>query len=348
MSRRNYLKFIGYLQVIGIILVVLGHSFHEYPDAHHGYSLLVVRMIYSFHMPLFIFISGFLLYYVGFLGKERKQTPGIYIYQKIKRLIIPYIVLTTVTFLPRASLSMMADDKLHTDLATFLRSFFYGNSLVIPFFWFLQASFILLIVCYSILYISHRTCNGEKGGIITLLIISIALYFLPLQVSTFWSFNKICALGIYFVIGICYGYGYERIDRIVPWNSVIFLIIMGCIWAVSFYFTENTGWVWICAMAGIMMCISFAKLLVRYKFTFLDHLIGANYIIFLLSWYFNICMQQVLHHFTNYYWWVYTLLSLFFGIYVPYIFYRWMERHKEKHIVKGLAFLLGQQFKNRR
>lgn len=53
---KTYLKFIGYMQIIAILLVVIGHSFHEYPDGMNGSSMLAYRMIYSFHMPLFIFI----------------------------------------------------------------------------------------------------------------------------------------------------------------------------------------------------------------------------------------------------------------------------------------------------
>ena len=61
-SKHNkYFLFIAYLQIIGIVLVVLGHSFHEYPDGHHGDTMLMYKMLHSFRMPLFIFVSGFLL-----------------------------------------------------------------------------------------------------------------------------------------------------------------------------------------------------------------------------------------------------------------------------------------------
>ena len=63
------IKFIAYLQVIGIILVVFGHSLHESPTPYT--ELLVYEMLYSFHMPLFIFVSGFLMYMTSFAcGRE--------------------------------------------------------------------------------------------------------------------------------------------------------------------------------------------------------------------------------------------------------------------------------------
>lgn len=49
---KQFIKFIAYLQVLGIILVVLGHSFHEYPDGAGGTPLpsgmkISMLMIYS-------------------------------------------------------------------------------------------------------------------------------------------------------------------------------------------------------------------------------------------------------------------------------------------------------------
>ena len=48
---------ISFLQAFGILLVVVGHSFYGCPDNP------IHTWIYSFHMPLFMFISGYLLKY---------------------------------------------------------------------------------------------------------------------------------------------------------------------------------------------------------------------------------------------------------------------------------------------
>lgn len=65
-SNERFVKFIAYMQVIGIILVVFGHSFHEYPDGNHGTSMLIYRMMFSFRMPTFMFVSGFLMAFTTF------------------------------------------------------------------------------------------------------------------------------------------------------------------------------------------------------------------------------------------------------------------------------------------
>lgn len=75
-------KRIGWLDIckgIGIILVILGHV---YSDAHP-----VKIWIYSFHMPLFFFVSGYLK------GQFKKKTT---FKEKIIALIIPYVELLVV------------------------------------------------------------------------------------------------------------------------------------------------------------------------------------------------------------------------------------------------------------
>jgi len=51
------------LQAFGIILVVLGHALQI--DSAFSNRLLLEGIIYSFHMPLFVFISGYLLKYTS-------------------------------------------------------------------------------------------------------------------------------------------------------------------------------------------------------------------------------------------------------------------------------------------
>lgn len=50
---------IYFLQTLGIILVVVGHAFFNRGED------IVCQWIYTFHMPLFFFISGYLLEYTS-------------------------------------------------------------------------------------------------------------------------------------------------------------------------------------------------------------------------------------------------------------------------------------------
>ena len=75
-------------RIVCIILVVIGH--YDPADAPVHYNN-ILKAIYTFHMPVFLFISGFL--YVATM----KEIPFTKFFaKKIKRLAIPYISTSTI------------------------------------------------------------------------------------------------------------------------------------------------------------------------------------------------------------------------------------------------------------
>lgn len=80
MNNTRY-KYIDIAKGIGIFLVVFGHVTH---------NIALREYIWSFHMPLFFFISGYLF----------NPTEGlkIHIKKRIKSIIIPYIIFYVVTY----------------------------------------------------------------------------------------------------------------------------------------------------------------------------------------------------------------------------------------------------------
>lgn len=76
-SRQDRIAWIDEVKGIGIVLVVLGHVSKNQP---------LVTWIYSFHMPLFFYIAGWLMWkHRGGVILKKK-----YIFGKIKRLILPF------------------------------------------------------------------------------------------------------------------------------------------------------------------------------------------------------------------------------------------------------------------
>jgi fucose 4-O-acetylase-like acetyltransferase len=73
---------IDFAKVLGVWLVYLGHS---------NISSFATQYIYAFHMPLFFFISGYL---------EKDKNIGKTLIHGIKTLIIPYVLLYMLKYLP--------------------------------------------------------------------------------------------------------------------------------------------------------------------------------------------------------------------------------------------------------
>ena len=79
-SKREYNYTFGILSALGIIFVVLGHV---------NCNLLTIDgwfTYYSFHMPLFIFISGY------FFNRNSVNHIGKYLWKKVKRLLVPFFL----------------------------------------------------------------------------------------------------------------------------------------------------------------------------------------------------------------------------------------------------------------
>lgn len=76
----DYNRTFGILSSLAIIMVVAGHT---------GYNILTVGDLfpyYSFHVPLFMFISGY------FYRESEEECPLAYIKKKVLRLLLPYFL----------------------------------------------------------------------------------------------------------------------------------------------------------------------------------------------------------------------------------------------------------------
>lgn len=79
------------LKGILIVFVVVGHALQSCFDTPESYNSLFV-FIYTFHMPLFVFISGY------FFTSCMKYDFKTLIEKKTKRLIVPLLVYSTILF----------------------------------------------------------------------------------------------------------------------------------------------------------------------------------------------------------------------------------------------------------
>lgn len=344
MQKHQFINFISNLQIIGIILVVLGHSFHEYPDEAYGYEFIITRMIYSFHMPLFLFIGGYLLLYTNEISNKRRSVSS-YILQRIKRLLIPFIVLTVVTFIPRSLLSNFADDSIHLSFRNFVLSFIDSDYMVIPYFWFIHVSFILSVLTFIVLQFFKRLRVNPAVALISLFIV-LLIYALSSYPSTsLLSLSRLKKLAFFFILGCIYAFYEVNVDKWIRWSNLWVLFLFFSVWVISFFLFEKNQGMYFCSLMGICTCISLSKLMERKNIKIFNHLKGANFLIFLLSWYFNVFFQQFLAKFITLPWYCYTVLSLFFGIYIPWLGYKYLEKHQHKRVIRHISTILGQKFK---
>lgn len=179
------LEFINLLYIIGALFVVLGHSTANYLGNWGAVNLvdskamiLIHDYIYTFHMPLFFFISGFIFKYNLNLGKYRIFYS--FILGKVKRLLIPYLLVGIFYVSP---MKLIIGDYT-------LNNYWFqsGVNILIGIspsqLWYLLALFNIFIIYYVIKSKLDSFSDNWKSNMILL----IVCVFLKLFISTGFTF----------------------------------------------------------------------------------------------------------------------------------------------------------------
>jgi fucose 4-O-acetylase-like acetyltransferase len=137
---------------VGIVLVVLGHSGPmpaSMPSvlAHSEFARFffgpVHDWIYSFHMPLFFFMAGFS--YIRYSSAYRSRFTSL-LQSKGTKLLLPYIVLTTLWFPLKALASAHAQRPVSFTWTEYATQIIIPWKNVIIFYWFLPTLFLMFVL----------------------------------------------------------------------------------------------------------------------------------------------------------------------------------------------------------
>lgn len=154
---------------IGILLVVYGHVARGVVSAglpmDPGVFAAIDRAIYSFHMPLFFLLSGFV-----FLGAlERKSTRSI-VYSRIDAIVWPYLLWSLLSGFIEVMLSAYTNKQ--TEPSEVLALLWQPRA----HFWFLYVLFLasLFVLAWHRLFGRSVRTSGALAGVMTILYLSKA------------------------------------------------------------------------------------------------------------------------------------------------------------------------------
>ena len=172
---RVRIKAFDVLKLYAIFLVLWGHSIQYFLSSNY-FDEPVYRIIYSFHMPLFMMISGY------FSISSMKLTPFLFIKKKFIQLILPsfswVIVLNLIPFLSKTHFLTQDPSLWLIHIKGAIGSIIYGFYGPYPF-WFLKTCFI----CYILAYCGGRLrINKYLWMCITLIISQRIPHFVNIEV----------------------------------------------------------------------------------------------------------------------------------------------------------------------
>lgn len=280
--KRN--RYIDTIKAVGIFLVILGH-----------HQTIFTQYIYSFHMPLFFFLSG--IFHKNY-GSYRS-----FFEKKIKSLIIPYFFFATTLFLFWLVIGRyFGESKMrHTSILESILGIFAGNEIFgfssiewgIPL-WFILTLFIVANMYYII---------NKSGSIFFIIIINILFgmigYYYNFYKPTYldiWHFTVSFNAIQFYSIGAILKDRILNLDKIsYKWMILLFIISYvscyynGKIDMYSLNYGNNMLLFYISAFSGIAFIIYLIRNLEVYH-KFIDF-IGTNTLIILA--YHGRCMTFI-------------------------------------------------------
>jgi surface polysaccharide O-acyltransferase-like enzyme len=317
------------LQTVAIFLVVVGHSvpgdnLHDMPSIFAKVSIF----IYSFHMPLFMAISGFLfvmtnanrsLNYIQFTSK------------KAVRLLIPYVVISSLAFIPKYVLNDLAARRVNLSWHSYLHSLFYPGDNVIVLFWFLPTLFLIFTMSPALVISLKKTVYQ----------FILAFIFLFLNIADiFYNINILNIGGVvhylfYFYMGCIMGL--NKKNMVSFFNEFTVTILAGSV-LVTLNIVKFAGYdiafgnkllinfyQVITAISGIMFAFSLCITLHNHQ-NYLRIFNGFSYQIFLLSWFFQVACKMLFKiGLTGI--WTTSLLMILFGMVGPVIIAMYFKRY---------------------
>lgn len=88
---RGYLHDITIAKGLAIFLVVFGHIVTGPPPRGNDWYIVIRTALYAFHMPFFIYLSGYIFFYTDSATRARANF-GAFVKRRAERLLVPFIL----------------------------------------------------------------------------------------------------------------------------------------------------------------------------------------------------------------------------------------------------------------
>lgn len=170
--QERHIEWVDTAKAIGVILVITGHLLYR---THYG---LINQLIYSFHMPMFFVLSG----YVFEIHEEENMIT--FVRKKAKRLLLPAFIFIVIT-LP---LYFWINRNKMTSFMSFCKLLFFVTGRI-PYndpCWFFVVLFEIYIIAY---FLYSRFISIRYKVILCLLSFSIIAFMYCLNISKYLLFG---------------------------------------------------------------------------------------------------------------------------------------------------------------
>jgi len=324
--RQNEIVWLSVLQGFAMFLVVLGHVIRG--TALFEWEYVLQSIIYSFHMPLFMCISGYLLYKTQIIKEKSFATV---LKNKSVRLLIPYFTLPFVAFIPKMIFSEYMKKPVTFSFDQLLATFVWLTNNPLGEIWFLNVLFGLFL-----LYPIYCIISKKIVFALLLLLCFTFIHFAPFEINSFiFDFNRIFYYEIFFYVGILLA-RYDLFDRIK--FDLLWIIIIGCLLhSLTFYFYGRNIFT---EFFGITISFAFAIKISKVFPDLFSSFRNYTYQIFFISAFCQALFRVFIKKYgieNEFGYILFYAASIFTGIYVPVM----VSKIVQKLNLKVLKLMIG-------
>ena len=318
---KKKIDWLAVLQGFSMLLVVIGHvSLTNLPrDPSTPIATRIETVIYTFHMPLFIFISGWLFYYTC-IGRN-KSYKDMFI-SKFKRLLIPFFAFTIVTMLLKMALPQLMHRVV--DMEEIINTFVFFRSNPLGEMWFIIVLFELML-----LYPLYKLIVKN----VVLAVIGLGCAFLIGVITpeiSYYNIGRVAYMLPFFVAGIiCCRYELHKIIG----KTWFFLMITAFFVAFNILGMLPKSMEIEVAMVGTLFAMSLCLIVARFIPNMFKSYRNYTFQIFLMGIFFQMAIR-----------WIYVkmgiemlfvplwLLSVVIGVYVPTFIAKLINRYAPQKV----------------
>ena len=281
-AKQKKIAYIAIAQLIGCILVILGHSIPlnwQIPQVIYRADVF----LYTFHMPLFFFVSGYLFYKTK---SFERYTFGAYIKKRSFRLMLPYVALTLIGFIPKILTNRFFGDGARLSVIYFVKAFLVPRENVWGHFWFLPT--LLLISLFSFAFAKLKNKSPAAYGIVTVLLFSLTL--VP-QLTDWFAVNDILKYTCFYALGLLFAD--SKAESVITGDKTKFVFLLLLPVSVGLFLipvqneTAQTALNQVIGMMMLTFVLAVSQLADITKTKVGNFLCNKTYSIFILSWPFQ-------------------------------------------------------------
>ena len=289
---------------------------------NHSFCNALSFPFHPIRMPLFIFISGGLLY----LSRIRKNISTKALYKdKFQRIMIPFVFFVIVYYLIKATFNQFAKTPIDLSWSNFLESFIYYRGHSSQPLWFLAVLMFLMLM-----YPLFRYLCDNKYRMIAFLLFCCGIFFIDTDLESRWNVFYILEVQhylVYFFFGIFF-FRFELYKYI---ENIGILLVLVLLYAACYYFSLGllTSFIGISMMCAL--CLKIGTYMPKLFSSFREYIFQ----IYLMSLPFQNFVELILWKklfYNEEFVYVFYMLNVLVGLFIPVIISKLVERCNIKFV----------------